>query len=224
MNASQTEVIRQSVNVEAYLESAEGEPPVRSLIDHLPFTIGRTEETDLTIESIQVSREHATIYLSGSEIRIRDNGSTNGTYVNSQRISDSPLNDGDLVTIADFDLHYHTNAAPANSALATQVIPSRKSDTSDGLDRNLTQAGDLRRLQEMLTHGCVECGLRPLVSMETNQLVGVEAEAGWPHQTSCRRAIERVMHDGGSSMSEQLNYLQYLAAAEEFDGLAASGK
>ena len=221
MNTNPTQVIQQSLPVEAFLECAHGEAPDKTLIDHLPFTIGRVEECDLTIDSIQVSREHATLYKAGHEIRIRDNGSTNGTFVNGQRLGDVVLSDGDIVTVADFELSYRMpSASSGKAAVATQVIEQRLTDSSDGMDRNATHAADLRRLQEMLTHGCVECGLRPLVDLQTNELVGVEADATWPYQATSRRALERVLHEEGSSMSEHLLTLEYMAAGEEFDGLA----
>ena len=219
MNANQTEVIRQSLDCQAYLESASGAAPERSILEQLPYTIGRTDATDLKIDSNQVSREHATIYRAGNEIRIRDNGSTNGTFVNSQRITDSLLSEGDLLTIADVDLIFHASPEPTGAASATEVMQPRTTDTSEGLDRNLSHTTDLRRMQQMLTHGCVECSLRPLVDLETNEPVAVEAEASWSHGAGCRRTMERVLNDGAGPISNHLQYLQYLAAAEEFSTL-----
>src|SRR6185503_20088949 len=63
--------------------------------------IGRHPKSDFQLEPVEdlgVSVRHAEIFASGGGYRIRDNGSTNGTYVNGQRIvGEQQLNDGDVV-------------------------------------------------------------------------------------------------------------------------------
>jgi pSer/pThr/pTyr-binding forkhead associated (FHA) protein len=48
--------------------------------------IGRAEECDVTIESSEVSRRHAVLKLSGGRVTLRDEGSSNHTYIDDQRI------------------------------------------------------------------------------------------------------------------------------------------
>ena len=61
--------------------------------------IGRSPECGLLIDESFVSRQHAAISSDNSTYSIRDLGSKNGTWVNNQRIGDSPktLQDGDLI-------------------------------------------------------------------------------------------------------------------------------
>lgn len=54
------------------------------------FTIGRVE-ADATLSDSEVSRRHAQIELKGEVILLRDLKSTNGTYVNEQRITAVPI-------------------------------------------------------------------------------------------------------------------------------------
>jgi DNA-binding winged helix-turn-helix (wHTH) protein len=48
--------------------------------------IGRSVECAVRLDSTDVSRRHARIFVSGDEATIEDLGSTNGTFVNGQRV------------------------------------------------------------------------------------------------------------------------------------------
>lgn len=63
------------------------------------IAIGRTANLDIPIDDENVSRRHAEITFDGSSVKIKDLDSTNGTFVNSQRITDTILHDGDLILI-----------------------------------------------------------------------------------------------------------------------------
>jgi two-component system, cell cycle response regulator len=68
-------------------------------IEHSALTIGRSNQCNILIEDDNVSRQHAEISKRDNLVWLKDLDSTNGTYVNSKRISEVPLNDGDLVLI-----------------------------------------------------------------------------------------------------------------------------
>jgi hypothetical protein len=60
-------------------------------------TIGRGESCDVHIEVGHVSRLHASIEVRDGEVAVKDEGSSNGTYVNGVRVSDAKLSDGDIL-------------------------------------------------------------------------------------------------------------------------------
>lgn len=63
-------------------------------------SIGRSEQSGLWINSDLVSRHHATVVRVDEGHALRDEGSTNGTFVNDKRVSGSEaLNDGDQIRI-----------------------------------------------------------------------------------------------------------------------------
>ena len=66
------------------------------LVGNAEVQIGRSEQCGLTINSDLVSRHHATVLAEGDRHVLRDESSTNGSFVNDQRVSGQlELKDGD---------------------------------------------------------------------------------------------------------------------------------
>ncbi len=76
--------------------------PVRNVGVHtLPFRVGRRADFELSLPIAAVSKEHAEIVERAGELWIRDLDSTNGTYLNGERVkTESPITEGDLVQFA----------------------------------------------------------------------------------------------------------------------------
>lgn len=67
--------------------------------------IGRSITADIQLEDPMVSRKHAVIERAGNAVRVLDDRSLNGVFVNRERVDQAqPLADGDEVTIGDFVL------------------------------------------------------------------------------------------------------------------------
>jgi len=60
-------------------------------------SVGRVPENVLQIEDDSVSSSHAQIFFEDGNFHVRDLGSTNGTFLNGEKITESPLNSGDEV-------------------------------------------------------------------------------------------------------------------------------
>lgn len=63
------------------------------------LVIGRKPTCDLRIPLSSVSREHCAIELDGEAVRVRDLGSSNGTFHNSERVQEQGLAAGDELTV-----------------------------------------------------------------------------------------------------------------------------
>jgi pSer/pThr/pTyr-binding forkhead associated (FHA) protein len=68
--------------------------------------IGRGYAADLRLEEHRVSRRHAILVQRGARVRVLDDRSANGTFVNGRRIVESELRDGDVVLIGPVELRY----------------------------------------------------------------------------------------------------------------------
>ena len=66
----------------------------------LPATIGRGVDNEITLSQPLISRQHCQLLESNGRIIVRDLGSTNGTFIGSERVErDRPLNPGELLTV-----------------------------------------------------------------------------------------------------------------------------
>jgi pSer/pThr/pTyr-binding forkhead associated (FHA) protein len=73
-----------------------GEFPLRP---HREIVIGRSSELDMVLVEDMVSRKHAKITTDDKSVTIQDLGSTNGTFVNGEKIRKVELKDGDRILI-----------------------------------------------------------------------------------------------------------------------------
>ena len=68
--------------------------------------IGRRPESDIFLDDVTVSRDHAVLVRRGSDYWLDDCGSLNGTYVNRERVESHRLQDGDELQIGKYKLSY----------------------------------------------------------------------------------------------------------------------
>lgn len=61
------------------------------------FSVGRAEDCHLSFDEPSVSRQHATLSVDAEGVRVFDNGSNNGTFVNGKRVRDAMLKSRDEV-------------------------------------------------------------------------------------------------------------------------------
>jgi len=68
-------------------------------ITHARTLIGRLDDCQLRIPSVRVSRHHCEIVHDQGTLTLRDLGSSNGTYLNQSKITESELSAGDLIAV-----------------------------------------------------------------------------------------------------------------------------
>lgn len=139
--------------------------PVRHIPIHTtPFRIGRRSDMALSIPCATVSGKHAEIVDHGDRVVLRDLKSTNGTYVNGERlVGECTLNPEDLVQFAD--------------------IPFRVRRHSTQLDRQTVhedlcdQALALVQFDKLMTNNSVIPVYQPIIDLADNSLIGYEVLA-----------------------------------------------
>jgi EAL domain-containing protein (putative c-di-GMP-specific phosphodiesterase class I) len=152
-------------------------------IDNVPFTIGRGDSCDLQVSSSCVSREHVKIVDSRGELRVRDLGSTNGTYVNGTRIKDAPVHDGDTIRLGDFELVFHVATITPSRAETLVMDANRDADSIGGADAFHA----FRRLQEIVLYGAFPIRPRSIVQLSGEITVGFAVRS--PHDAAVLQAV-----------------------------------
>jgi len=95
------------------------------------MNIGRRPGSDILLDNMAVSGSHASIFTIGEDSFVQDTNSTNGTFVNNNRISKHRLENGDVITIGNHSLTYvNENAAKKATNFAKTVIISPQQQES----------------------------------------------------------------------------------------------
>ncbi len=107
----------------------------------LPSTVGRGRGTTIMLPHPLVSRQHCELYESNGQLMVRDLGSLNGTFVNNQRITESPLPPGELLTIGTvtFRAMYEANPDSQPPSGASPQLTPKRSETDVALPVEVAQ-------------------------------------------------------------------------------------
>lgn len=79
------------------------------------MTLGRRPYNDIVVDNLAVSGEHAALQAIGHGYFIEDLNSTNGTYINEQKIKRQILKNGDTIEIGKYAIRYVQDGANSQS-------------------------------------------------------------------------------------------------------------
>lgn len=150
-----------------------GDPVMRISVNHDSFTIGRRQGLHLAVPSAKVSGRHAELLVVGGHLFLRDLGSTNGTFVNHQRLDRTRrLEAGDHIEFADveFRVEYCDESPQDESLLATL----KKTHACVG---SLKAEWVFSQFNELIEGRAVVPHFQPLVRMSDLTVCGFEALA-----------------------------------------------
>jgi len=90
-------------------------------------TIGRVEDNTFQIAEASVSSHHCEVLLRGSEVMVRDLNSTNGTFINGEKVSESVLKPNQILRLGQIELRLETDtpAAPAKKHVDQTMVMQR---------------------------------------------------------------------------------------------------
>lgn len=209
-----TQVMPDRSTATPWLEYDTGEsgPPQRILLEHFPFTIGRSETADFQVNSGRVSREHAAILQEGRAYRLQDLQSTNGTFLNGRRVDEVPLGDGDLVVLADVELTFRSGQQQeaARGTLVMGAAP-RESET----EQASAILRSVRRMQETLLARAVATVFQPIVALEDGSVAGYVAVHEGSGIDLYRPEEDGRLLSRDCRLTSRVRQLRRLLAAEE---------
>lgn len=109
--------------------------------------VGRLPESGLRIEDDSVSSQHAEISFSDGEFSVRDLGSTNGTFLNGEKIEEASLGRGDEVRFGSIVCIFSNDqaAVPADEQPAT---PEERGTAGSRRPENFVSTSPLPRNDE----------------------------------------------------------------------------
>jgi EAL domain-containing protein (putative c-di-GMP-specific phosphodiesterase class I) len=189
----QTVVMPENATAVPWLEvDFHGGSPERVLLEKFPFIMGRGETADLRVPSTRVSREHAVITKQGRTFTLRDLGSTNGTFINGKRTTEAPLNDGDVVLLADEQLTF-SNGENTPRQMTTQVMGARGAKGESELPDTKFLIAAVRRLQEAVVHRSGQLRFQPIVSLLDGSMLGYDGIAAGDSYGSVLAPMRQVL-------------------------------
>ena len=147
-------------------------------LESLPTHIGRDEGCELRLLSKDASRLHACIDRTvGGNLCLTDLGSTNGTYLNRQRLDPHTtvsLSADDILHFGKSEFRLKVKSNQPNTTTATTDLMNMTviTDMSVSLPENF--APEEREFLEMLRKGWVTVAYQPIVDFKTNNLMAYE--------------------------------------------------
>jgi len=152
---------------------ADGERRSFSLVRDMTV-IGRREDCDLRIPLGEVSRKHARLIRDGDSLRLEDLGSSNGTYLNGQRVQEAILTAGDSIQIGPVVFVLQINGEPPDDEMTPITVAADQEvvaqDDMSPLSPTAQSEGDeLTTIEEPTGSGLAD-ELADLDEADTNSL------------------------------------------------------
>ncbi len=102
-------------------------------------TIGRLDDNAFQIAEPSVSSHHCEVLLKGADVVIKDLDSTNGTFINGEKISEGTLKPGQILRLGNIELRLEAEgaAAAAPGAPAAATAAKQKLDQTRVIPRGV---------------------------------------------------------------------------------------
>ncbi len=183
----------------------------RIAVSPLPFRVGRLPHLALTLASESVSKEHAELFLRGGSLHLRDLGSKNGTFVNSERIGETVLREGDILHFA--QVEFRVGSQEIEGADEAGLEPATVSLGDMKLPEQFVEG--TRDLPELLRERQVSTVFQPIVSLPSGTLAGYEALGRGRHKHLPEAPLDLFRIAAGIGAEAELSQLFRETALEQ---------
>jgi transcriptional regulator with GAF, ATPase, and Fis domain len=118
--------------------------------DRLEVTVGRGAEADVRLEDKKLSRRHCRVYREGTEWRVADLGSLNGTRLNGTTVLDERLTEGDKIELGASRLSVSFPEIPSQAPASAAPDAARAGEARPGAAPDPAVGGEHDLRQEVL--------------------------------------------------------------------------
>jgi len=101
-------------------------------------TVGRLEDNSFQVAEPSISSHHCELTRRGAELLVKDLNSTNGTFINGEKVAEAVLKPGQILRLGQVEMRLESGAAAAASATSkkplekTMVIGIKAQDLEQG--------------------------------------------------------------------------------------------
>jgi hypothetical protein len=105
-------------------------------------TVGRVEDNSFQLAEPSVSSHHCEILLQGSEVVVKDLNSTNGSFIDGNKVGEAVLKPGQVLRLGQVDLRIDDGSpmppAPSATGPAPAPVPRTRQDQTIAVQRGVT--------------------------------------------------------------------------------------
>lgn len=90
-------------------------------------TVGRVDDNSFEIPDASVSSHHGEVHMNSAdakEILFRDLGSTNGSFVNGEKVTETVLKAGQVIRLGQVEMKFDDGSAPASAEVSAPPPPA----------------------------------------------------------------------------------------------------
>ena len=104
-------------------------------------TIGRVEDNVFQISEPSVSSHHCEVVLRGNDVVVKDLNSTNGTFINGEKVAEGPLKPGQILRLGQIEMRLETDAPPPSQKKVDQTLVMQRGVSLNELEQGTRSAG-----------------------------------------------------------------------------------
>lgn len=104
-------------------------------------TVGRVDDNTFPVAEASVSSHHCEILLKGTDVVVHDLNSTNGTFINGEKITESVLKPGQVLRLGQIEMRLETEEAVAPAPPASKKTPDNTVILQRGVSLTDLEAG-----------------------------------------------------------------------------------